>query len=411
MKVVSKGQSATSRPSPRLTPLARIATRQLGRTEEIAARIYLALAAEVPNYGAIADERLELDVRHVSEAGVRLWLDSLRTGIPPAPAGFEPIREGSRRRARQGFDHHALLRAWRIAIRVMWSELIHDPEGSDPAVRELLPEAAENAMAFSDQISLAVTDAYLVETSRTARAHERRRSALLELILSHPEEAAGMEQPAELARPHVVVVAETEELPLEHLDRVGDELVRSAGAAFWTVRNRAVVAVIPAPAGLARGPLLAKVAASAARAGGVRELGVGALASGAGETRSSYLEAVDAVAHGRALGLEGPVYDTAELGSYSLMLTDPERARRFVAAALRPLDTIQPSPSWLVPTLDAYLSRQGRTKEAALALGVHPNTIKYRLGTLRRPLGAILNDPRQAQEILTALRLRRLLTA
>ncbi|HEV1997698.1 MAG TPA: helix-turn-helix domain-containing protein [Candidatus Dormibacteraeota bacterium] len=390
--------------------LERIASRELSRTGEIAKRIFEALAAEVPAYRAIADERLSLDVRNVSEAGVRVWLGSLCSGVPPAPSDFEPIREGARRRARQGFDHHALLRAWRIAIRVMWSELINDPEARDPAVREVLPDAAENAMAFSDQVSLAVTDAYLVESNRTAREHERRRSALLELILSHPEEAVGLEQHAELARPHVVVVAETEELPLEDLDRVGGDLEGGAGAVFWTVRSRAVVAVIPVHSGTSRAQVVARLGDLIRRTTGIREAGVGDLAEGVDETRNSYIEAVQALSHGRALGIGGPIYDAAQLGSFGLLMTDPVRARRFVAAALRPLETIQPAPVWLEPTLDAYISRQGRTKEAALALGVHPNTIKYRLSTLRRPLGAILADPRRSGELLTALRLRRLLS-
>lgn len=409
MDLVPKGQTAISEPNDGRRALARIASRQLGRTEEIAARIFAALAAEVPAYGAIADERLTRDVRQVSEAGVRVWLESLRSGVSPVPADFEPIREGSRRRARQGFDHHALLRAWRIAVRVMWSELINDPGGHDPMVREVLPDAAENAMTFSDQVSLAVTDAYLVETSRTAREHERRRSALLELILTHPEEAAGLEQHAELARPHVVVVAETDELPLEELDRIGGDLERGVGAVFWTVRNRAVVAVIPIHPGDSRAAVLGRLGDLVRRGTGIREAGVGDLARGVHETRNSYIEAVDAVSHGRALRMGGPVYDAAQLGSYSLMMLDPVRTRRFVDVTLRPMETIQPAPAWLEPTLDAYLSRQGRTKEAALALGVHPNTIKYRLSTLRRPLGAILADPRRSGELLTALRLRRLM--
>ncbi|MFN2466186.1 MAG: PucR family transcriptional regulator [Candidatus Dormibacteria bacterium] len=411
MEIVPTGQIGEPSSGQARLALAGIASRQLLRTDEVAARIYQALAAEVREYGAITDERLQQDVQHVSEAGVRVWLQSLRSGIPPVPSDFEPIREGARRRARQGFDHHALLRAWRIAIRVMWSELIHDPDGSQPAVREVLPEAAENAMTFSDQISLAVTDAYLLESNRTAREHERRRSALLELILSHPEEADELGQPGELERPHVVVVVETEELSLEDLDRVGGDLERRAGAAFWTVRSRAVVAVVPVRSELSRATLLLRLGDAVRGTPGVRAAGVGDLATGGTDTRASYSEAVEALAHGRALGLPGPVYDTTEVGSYSLMAADPVRARRFIAGTLRTLDAIEPAPPWLEPTLDAYISRQGRTKEAALALGVHPNTVKYRLGILRRPLGDILRDPRRAEELLRALRLRRLLSA
>jgi len=139
-----------------------IAAKQRSRAAQIARRIYTALTAEVPEYAAITDEALTADVQSVSMAGVELWLDQLRTGRILGGRDLEPIRQGARRRARQGFDHYALLRAWRIAVRVMWSELIADPLAQDPRIRQVLPEIAEEAMNFSDQLSLAVTDAYPV---------------------------------------------------------------------------------------------------------------------------------------------------------------------------------------------------------------------------------------------------------
>ncbi len=203
---------------PELQVVRLIAARQRIRASEIARRIFAALEAEVPEYRAITDGALAADVQSVSMAGVELWLDHLRTGKTLVGRDFEPGRQGARRRARQGFDHYALLRAWRIAVRVMWSELIEDPMAQDPKIRQVLPEVAEEAMNFSDQVSLAVTDAYLEESSRIAREHEYRRSALLELILSRPEQL-GSEPPAELARPHLVMVAETGSLALDDLDR------------------------------------------------------------------------------------------------------------------------------------------------------------------------------------------------
>jgi hypothetical protein len=36
-----------------------------------------------------------------------------------------------------------------------------------------------------------------------------------------------------------------------------------------------------------------------------------------------------------------------------------------------------------LPALEAYLARQRRLKEVPAALGVHPNTVKYRMHELR----------------------------
>jgi DNA-binding PucR family transcriptional regulator len=58
----------------------------------------------------------------------------------------------------------------------------------------------------------------------------------------------------------------------------------------------------------------------------------------------------------------------------------------------------------------SYLSRQGRIKETAAQLHVHPNTIKYRLRELGQ-LGQLLRDPHRSAELLMAFRLNRLLSA
>ena len=314
-----------------------------------------------------------------------------------------------RRRARQGFDHYALLRAWRIAIRVMWTELIQDPAALDPDVRQVLPEVAEEAMNFSDQISLAVTDAYLIEAGRVAREHERRRSLLLELILSRPEEAARFEAPTELAQPHVVVVVETGDLPLDGLDAVGARLERLTATALWTVRSQAIVAAVPLRLNMRRAEAVTQLRRVFQRLGKVDAMGIGGEALDIDGSRQSYLEAVEALKYGRRLGMPGPVYDFSDVGSYSLMLRDPDRAHRFVSAALAPVRGIK-SP-WLEATLEAYIARQGRIKETARELGVHPNTVKYRLREIREPLNMVLRDPHRRAELLTALRLRRLLKA
>lgn len=66
---------------------------------------------------------------------------------------------------------------------------------------------------------------------------------------------------------------------------------------------------------------------------------------------------------------------------------------------------------WVLPTLEAYIARQGRAKEAAALLGVHLNTVKYRLNELQDSLGHVLSNGDRASSLLLALKLRRLLEA
>lgn len=46
-------------------------------------------------------------------------------------------------------------------------------------------------------------------------------------------------------------------------------------------------------------------------------------------------------------------------------------------------------------SLDAWLANQGRPKAAAKTLGVHPNTVTYRMNQVRHHLGALVDDPQR----------------
>ncbi len=46
----------------------------------------------------------------------------------------------------------------------------------------------------------------------------------------------------------------------------------------------------------------------------------------------------------------------------------------------------------LVATLREWLDHQGRVDDTARALGVHPQTVRYRLAQLRETFGAALDD-------------------
>jgi DNA-binding PucR family transcriptional regulator len=87
------------------------------------------------------------------------------------------------------------------------------------------------------------------------------------------------------------------------------------------------------------------------------------------------------------------------------LVADPVRARRFVATALEPLAPAL-TRRWAVPTVQAYLACQGRLKEVAAELGVHHNTVKYRLAELRPLLDEIAADGHGAATLLLALRVQ-----
>ncbi|MHB8533285.1 MAG: helix-turn-helix domain-containing protein, partial [Solirubrobacteraceae bacterium] len=57
-------------------------------------------------------------------------------------------------------------------------------------------------------------------------------------------------------------------------------------------------------------------------------------------------------------------------------------------------------------TLRAWLRAPGQRKAIAHALGVHPQTVRYRMGRLRELFGAALDDPDGRFELELALRVQ-----
>ena len=393
--------------SPRVVRLlAEIAAKQEQEADRIARAMYAAYVAEIPAYAAITDPALRDDVQSVSAALVRAWLRVMSTGEPPDSEWIRPLREGARRRAAQGIDLQSMLRAYRVGVRVMWRELIGQPEWRSPTLQGALVRVAEWALDFADRANTEVASAYLEELEQAARAREHRRSALLNVILSGPA-AEAVDGPPELDTPHAVLVAQsTRDLDIARLESIGAELESRVDAIVWTLRHRSVVAAVPVADG-GRAELL-RVIERTAPIEEVVGFGLGGNAHSARETRQSYAEAVEALRVGPTLAPRTRVYDYQSLAPAIALLARPDQARRFAVTALEPLGSLADKP-WLLPTLDAYLARQGRVKETAAALGVHLNTVKYRLRELRERCSPLLADGDKAATVLLALKVRRLL--
>lgn len=58
----------------------------------------------------------------------------------------------------------------------------------------------------------------------------------------------------------------------------------------------------------------------------------------------------------------------------------------------------------LVGSVVAYLRHRGHWEDAARELGIHRNTLRHRIGTTNRVMGADLNDPDVASRLWLALR-------
>lgn len=388
--------------------LGEIAQQKEPEAELIAASMIEAYQAEIAEYSRIADRALMEDVRTVSAAVVRLWLRTMSTGQPLSQQELIPLLQGARRRAAQGIDLHSVLRAFRIGVRVMWRELLSAPEWRDRSLRAALPLVAELALDFADRTNTEVAGAYIDELGHVHREREHRRSALLNVILSGPA-AEPVDRPAELGRPHAIAIVRTQgELTLEQLERIGSALESAVKASLWTIRLRSVIGVVPLDERSDRRQLL-RTLHGLLSFSGVLAVALGSDARGPQDSQQSYLEAFDALQIGPVLlGQECSVFDYQDLAPTIALYRDPEKARRFVETTLKPIHHLT-QRSWVLPTLEAYVARQGRLKETAALLGVHLSSLKYRIRELGDAGDRLLADGDSAATLLVALRLRRLL--
>ena len=88
-----------------------------------------------------------------------------------------------------------------------------------------------------------------------------------------------------------------------------------------------------------------------------------------------------------------------------LLTSDRSLAADLAASRLAPLDGLADGPrARLTETLRAWLDRPGQVQAVAAELGVHPQTVRYRLRQLRELFGTRLEDPEARFELSLALR-------
>lgn len=167
---------------------------------------------------------------------------------------------------------------------------------------------------------------------------------------------------------------------------------------LWRVRNNSAEIAWPMM-GDADVPSLAQDLhanlASMAPAGGSISLGIGTARAGIVGIRQSHNEARQALAMGRRLHGPGHVTRFDELGVYRLIFAAenlPE-IRGFHEESLAALiEYDRANNAELIRTLDAFFAARCSPKEAAAVLGVHRNTVLYRLDRIREITGRDLDD-------------------
>ncbi len=236
----------------------------------------------------------------------------------------------------------------------------------------------------------------------------------------------------DIARPMVVVVAETDENDAE-TTRSADE-VRSLQERFvraWVQAVRArdgsvpvagfsqeVVTLLPVAAG-APADTVMRVVGDIARVvsgdggGGRRTFstGVSRPITSVADLPAAYDEALKAVHVGRQMHGESALTHFDGLGIYRLLALIPDGTdlRRFVDESLGELaGDDSPENADLRRTLSVLIDTNLNVAETARQLFFHYNTLRYRIAKLERMLGPFTSDPQLRLTLALALRIHQM---
>jgi hypothetical protein len=285
-----------------------------------------------------------------------------------------------------------LLHAYRLGSRIGWHAL---QEAALPYERPSLLHGAGILLDYIDQVSAAVSQAYLEERQHLVSEEERQLRNLLDALIE------GGTLPAELRG-----LAEQVGLPLSDWYRPFAAAVHEAPARRHSelasaLRDRGVLA-------LTEGVRVAGLAPHE-DAASVPELGGDVVIALAPPTKraklASALDDMRLLADlGRRLGRTGIVAGD-ELLPELLLASAPRVANALTERVIGPLEADRPQRTAdLIETLSVYLEMGFDRQSAARRLHVHPNTLDYRLRQVRELTTLDVHRPRDLVLVVLALR-------
>jgi hypothetical protein len=371
---------------------------------DLSAEMIREIGAQVPDYSRPLEGPFGVTLRYGVERALRRFVDTIEHPERVSARDRLTYVELGRGEMRQGRTLNALLAAYRVGAQVSWRRFVEAGVRAhlEPAV---LYRVGEAIFAYIDEISGESIEGYAAEQSALAGEDQQRRAQLVGLLASDPPaEPEALRAAAERASwtpPARVAALLVEGVPAERLaSRLGAGAVAAVlepGAA--TDRAGAVLAFVPDPDGPGRRAMIVKAV-------GARNAALGPAVALGASARSAD-RACRALALRAAGALDGDGLIVADDQTAVLLLhADTQLAAELVASRLAPLDGLRPAVrERLVATLRAWLDHQGRIDDTARSLGVHPQTVRYRLAQLRETFGPALDDAQTRFELELALRL------
>ncbi|WP_455354019.1 PucR family transcriptional regulator [Streptomyces sp. SYSU K217416] len=328
------------------------------------------------------------------------FVDHLVEEDRPNGRRLEVFQEFGRGEVLQGRSLDSLQAIYRLGVRLAWrrlAEIGQQVEIPPPAMYELV----ESGFEYLDGLVAQSVRGYAEAAARQAGERLRLQRRLITLMLSEHRT-----DPTDALAEH----AESIGWPLPERVAVG-VLLRPAPESVAPAVGQDVLLdmeyeqprmVVPEPDAAGRPELLRR-----AMTGWSGAIGPPVPLAEAAKSLHWAWAAVRLMQRG--LLPAGQVLHCTEHTEALVLLPPEELIEDLARRCLAPLDRCAPAHGRrLVETLLAWLETRGGAPEVAARLGVHPQTVRYRLRQIRELLGDEVDDPDRRFELELVLRARRL---
>lgn len=381
--------------------------------DALARRILAVLVEEIPFYTHLPTEELQGEILRICRHNVRSFMRSVSTGGTPRPSDVDEIRASAARRAEERVPLGAVLAAYQRGAALVWEE-VASQAGED------LSAVAGAALRYLGIVTGAVSEAYLEEWGAIAGQQREARRALTEALLSGSEDRPAVSNASlvslaavaghRLASSYWVVCLDVGRLPGPARQSDGDEIrtlvearrrqrrleaeldLWSRGRALWSLGLHGGVILVPAGDELIQMPEveMGVLVEKFNQAAGLPVTAAAAMSRDTSGGARAFAEAQAVLDLVIALGRPAGLYRVEDVLFEYALSRDRSAANR-LASVLAPL-TDHPE---LVRTLRAYLELGRSRQRASRELGVHPNTVDYRLRRICELSGF---DPHQGSD-------------